>query len=81
MATNITLHATYHGARSEKFHELLQKQGVSPQAAAQKILKGIRKNTARIFISDGRIQDIVTRLFPSYSHLFVKLHMKWNDVK
>lgn len=64
VATNITLNAEYHGAGTQKFHEML-KAGVSPQSAANSILDGILKNKGRIMISDGKWQDRLARLMPS----------------
>lgn len=79
VATNITLNADYQGESTETFHKMLQK-GTPPQKAAQIILKGIQRNTGRIFISDGRVQDILARLFPSaYVHL-VKFALKMRGV-
>lgn len=75
VATNITLNSDYHGPRTEGFHKDLQ-AGTSAQKAAQIILKGIQKNKARIFISDGRLQDIVARLFPSRIDKIIKFIMK-----
>jgi hypothetical protein len=54
----------------------LQEKGASPAEAAKIILKGIRKNKSRIFISDGRAQDIIARLFPSSLHKIIGLMMK-----
>lgn len=79
VATNITLNADYHGDSTETFHKMLQKGTPAPKAA-QIILKGIQRNTGRIFISDGRIQDFIARLFPSgYVHI-VRLAMKLRGV-
>ena len=68
VATRITLNADYHDANTQRFHEHLQR-GTTPQRAARIILRGIRNNTARIFIADGRAQDILARLFPT-SYMF-----------
>lgn len=80
VATDITLHAKYQGSRSKKFHDILQKDGATPQSAAETILKGIRNKKGRIFISDGRLQDIITRLFPTSYPFFLKLFMKWKKI-
>lgn len=64
VATNITLNADYHGNTTEKFHKMLQ-AGTPREKAASIILKGIRKKRGRIFISDGRAQDILARLLPT----------------
>ncbi|MES3040991.1 MAG: SDR family oxidoreductase [Pseudomonadota bacterium] len=79
VATNITLNADYHGATTQRFHEDLQK-GVSPQQAAQTILKGIRQNTGRIMISDGGAHDILARLMPTAYVGVVRLIMKLRKV-
>lgn len=76
VATNITLSADHQGPRSQHFHKVLQEKGASPAEAAKIILKGIRKNKSRIFISDGRAQDIIARLFPSSLHKIIGLMMK-----
>jgi hypothetical protein len=55
---------------------LLQERGAKPQKAAEIILNGILKKKARIFISDGRIQDIIARLFPSSIHLVIRMLLK-----
>ena len=69
VATNITKNADYFDENSATFHKQLQK-GVSPIEAANTILQGILNNKGRIFISDGKIQDLIARLFPStYYHL------------
>lgn len=64
VATNITLNADYHNDSTQKFHRMLQK-GTDRHEAAAIILKGIRTRRARIMISDGRAQDILTRLLPT----------------
>ncbi len=76
VATNISLNAEYQGEKTRNFHELLQRRGVKPEKAAEVILKGIRKKKSRIFISDGRIQDIIARLFPSGIHHVIRMVMK-----
>lgn len=81
VATNITLNADHHGNNTPKFHEMLQKRGVSPQKAAQTILKGIRKKRGRIFISDGKTQDRIARLLPNGYSFFVRLMLKINGGK
>lgn len=63
VATNITLNADHHNTSTQRFHADLQK-GTPPAQAARIILNGVRKNTARIMISDGRAQDILVRLLP-----------------
>ncbi|ROH86704.1 SDR family oxidoreductase [Stagnimonas aquatica] len=64
VATNITLNADYHNSGTERFHRMLQR-GTPPAKAAQIILRGVQRNTGRIFISDGRAQDILARLLPN----------------
>lgn len=76
VATNISLNAPHQGPRTQQFHELLQKKGVSPQHAAGVILKGILRNKSRIFISDGRAQDLIARLMPGSVHHLIKLLMR-----
>lgn len=76
VATNISLNAQYQGEKTRNFHELLQRRGVKPEKAAQVILKGILRKKSRIFISDGRVQDIIARLFPSGIHHVIRLVMK-----
>ncbi|MBZ5869583.1 SDR family NAD(P)-dependent oxidoreductase, partial [Escherichia coli] len=61
VATDITLHADYQDGSSQRFHEMLQ-QGTQPARAARIILDGVLRNRARIFISDGRAQDLLARL-------------------
>lgn len=69
VATDITLHADYQDGSSQRFHEILQK-GTSPAKAARIILDGVARNRGRIFISDGRAQDLLARLLPtSYVHV------------
>lgn len=80
VATNITLNADYHGERTESFHKALQK-GTPPDKAAQKILKGIRRNKGRIFISDGRAQDVLARLFPTSNTFFLKLALRSKGIR
>lgn len=63
VATDITLNADYHNSGAERFHRMLQ-QGTPPAKAAQIILRGVQRNIGRIFISDGRAQDILARLLP-----------------
>lgn len=79
VATNITLNADYHGKSTKSFHETLQK-GTSPRKAAEIILKGLQKNTGRIFISDGRAQDILARLMPSGYVAVIKQVMKLKKI-
>jgi NAD(P)-dependent dehydrogenase (short-subunit alcohol dehydrogenase family) len=64
VATNITLNADHHNSSTKHFHAELQK-GTQPSVAANIILRGVQKNVGRIFISDGRVQDILARLMPS----------------
>lgn len=69
VATDITLNADYHNSSTQRFHRMLQ-QGTPPAKAAQIILRGVRRNTGRIFISDGGAQDILARLLPNaYIHV------------
>lgn len=75
VATDITLRADYHGANTEVFHKIVN-SGVSPDKAAGIILKGIQKNTGRIFISDGRAQDLLVRLLPEGSAAAVRWLLK-----
>ena len=76
VATNISLNADYQGAKTRAFHELLQRRGAKPDKAAAIILRGILKKKSRIFISDGRVQDIIARLFPSGIHHVIRLVMR-----
>lgn len=80
VATNITLNADYHGSSTQKFHEQLQ-AGTPPQKAAEIICDGILKNSPRIFISDGRLQDWMARLIPTQYDKIVKLIMKLKKVE
>lgn len=80
VATNITLNADYHGSSTQRFHEDLQK-GTPPKQAAQIILMGIQKNTARIMISDGRAQDILARLLPTSYVSVVRLLLRLRKIK
>jgi len=69
VATNITLNADYHNSSTQRFHRMLQK-GTPAATAAQIILRGVQRNTGRIFISDGRAQDLLARLLPNaYLHV------------
>lgn len=81
VATNISLNADYQGDGTRAFHELLQRRGVKPERAAAVILKGVKKKKSRIFISDGRVQDIIARLFPSGIHHVIRLVMKNKKLK
>lgn len=49
-------------------------QGTSPQAAAQRILLGVRRNESRVFVGpDARVVDIIARLLGSgYQWLFIR---------
>lgn len=80
VATQITLNADYHDANTASFHAHLQK-GASPQSAARTILKGVRRNTGRIFIADGRLQDFIARLLPSHYMTLVKLSLRLMGMK
>lgn len=80
VATDITLHADYQDARSQAFHKDLQK-GSTPAQAANTILKGVSKNNGRIFVSDGRLHDILARLMPSSAHYVIRLMMKLKGIK
>ena len=80
VATNITLNADYHGSSTQKFHDQLQR-GTTPQKAAKIICDGIIKNSPRIFISDGRLQDWMARLIPTQYDKIVKLIMKIKKVE
>lgn len=80
VATDITLHADHHNSGTQRFHADLQR-GTSPGEAAKIILEGVRANRARIFISDGRAQDILARLLPSaYVHV-VRLIMRLRNIE
>jgi len=69
VATDITLNADYHNSSTQKFHRMLQK-GTPAAEAAQIILRGVQRGTGRIFISDGRAQDLLARLLPNaYIHV------------
>ena len=80
VATDITLHADYQDASSQKFHDMLQK-GTSPAKAAQIILAGVLKNKGRIFISDGRAQDVLARLLPTQYPRVVRAVMRQRGIK
>ena len=41
------------------------------------ILDGILAGRPRIFISDGRVQDVITRLIPSHTHHVVSAIARW----
>lgn len=75
VATNITLNADYHNTSTQHFHAQLQR-GTPVAKAAQIILRGVRRNQGRIFISDGRAQDILARLLPNAYLGVVKLIMR-----
>ena len=79
VATNITINADHHNSSTKHFHDLLQK-GTQPSEAANIILRGVQKNIGRIFISDGRVQDILARLMPSAYIAVVRLVMKLQGV-
>lgn len=80
VATNITLNADYHGSSTQKFHEQLQR-GTPPAKAAEIILRGIERNTPRIMISDGAVQDWLARLFPSHYMGLVRLIMRAKGIQ
>ena len=80
VATNITLNADYHNSSTQRFHEDLQK-GTSPADAARIILKGVRKNTARIMISDGFAQDILARLLPTCNVPVIRTIMRLRKIE
>lgn len=75
VATNITLNADYHNSSTAHFHAQLQR-GTPPAKAAQIILTGIQRNRGRIFISDGRAQDILARLLPTSYISVLRLIMR-----
>ena len=79
VATNITLNADYHNSGTQQFHDMLQK-GTSAADAATIILRGVERNVGRIFISDGRQQDILARLLPTANTHVVKLMMRLRGV-
>lgn len=80
VATDITLHSDYQNGGNEKFHQHLQ-NGASPASAANTILNGVIKNKGRIFISDGRLHDLLARFIPDYSHHVIRLMMKLKGFK
>lgn len=80
VATNITLNADHHNTSTRRFHEDLQK-GTSPAEAARIILKGVRKNTGRIMISDGRAQDILARLLPTSYVPVIRVIMRMRKIE
>lgn len=75
VATNITLNADYHNSSTKHFHAQLQR-GTPPAKAAQIILRGVVRNQGRIFISDGRAQDILARLLPTSYVSVVRVIMR-----
>lgn len=79
VATNITINADYHNSSTEHFHAQLQR-GTPTTKAAQIILRGIKRNQGRIFISDGRAQDILARLMPNAYVGVVQLIMRLRGV-
>lgn len=79
VATDITLHADYQGDGSQKFHEALQR-GTSADDAARIILEGVRKRRGRIFISDGRAQDLLARLLPEHYLPVVRAVMRLKGI-
>lgn len=80
VATNITLNADYHNSSTGHFHKELQK-GTKPQDAAQIILNGVRRNKARIMISDGGVQDVIARLMPTWNVHVIRLLMRVRGIK
>jgi NAD(P)-dependent dehydrogenase (short-subunit alcohol dehydrogenase family) len=80
VATNITLNADYQNSSTKYFHAALQK-GAQPSAAANIILLGVKKNVGRIFISDGRAQDILARLMPTSYIRVVSLILRMSGIK
>ena len=80
VATDITLNADYHDSNTQRFHDELQK-GVKPRDAARIILEGVRKNKARIMISDGWAQDVLARLLPTNYVSVVRLIMKLRNIQ
>lgn len=79
VATDITLHADYQDSASQKFHERLQR-GTSAAQAARIILDGVKRNTGRIFISDGRFHDVLTRLLPTANTHIVRAVMRMRRI-
>lgn len=79
VATDITLHADYQDSSSPRFHEMLQ-QGTPPAKAARIILDGVLRNRARIFISDGRAQDLLTRVLPTANVHVVRAIMRLKGI-
>lgn len=75
VATNITLNADYHNSSTQHFHAQLQR-GTPVTQAADIILRGVLRNQGRIFISDGRAQDILARLMPNAYLGVVQLIMR-----
>lgn len=80
VATNITRNADYQGPNSDHFHKALQTRGATPEKAADTILRGIANGTGRIFIADGRAQDLLARLVPTQVPRLLKLYMKLEGV-
>ncbi|MFO1478662.1 MAG: SDR family oxidoreductase [Turneriella sp.] len=81
VATNITVNADRHNSNTEFFHQMLQKQGTTPDEAANIILDGIAKNNPRIFINNGGVQDVLQRITPEHSADLVSLGMRLAGVK
>ena len=81
VATNITRNADYQGPNSDHFHKALQTRGATPEKAADTILRGIANGTGRIFIADGRAQDLLARLVPTQVPRLLELYMKLEGVK
>lgn len=79
VATNITLNADHHNSSTQRFHADLQK-GTTAIGAARIILRGVQKNTGRIFISDGRAQDLLARLMPSAYVGVVRMIMRLRGI-
>lgn len=80
VATDITLNADYHNSSTDRFHQDLQK-GTSRDDAARIILKGVLRNRGRIFISDGRAQDVLARMLPTSNTHVVRGIMRLRGIK
>lgn len=80
VATEITLNADYHNSSTQRFHDDLQK-GTSAPDAARIILRGVRRGTARIFISDGRLHDVLARLLPTANTAVVRGLMRIRGIQ
>lgn len=80
VATDITLHADYQDSSSQQFHEMLQR-GTSPARAARIILDGVIRNRGRIFISEGRVQDLLARVLPTANTAVVRAIMRMKGIE